>query len=494
MAKRKKRNAITLVSLLLALIALVGVYIWYSDKKSAGEENTEDTNSLATLDTENVTALHYIGSDVDMNLSLEDGVWKSKEEPDRPINQDNVTSILSAITTIKAYQEVVDAPEDLAEYGLDNPAKYIQATLKDGSTVTLKLGNEVITGDGYYAMVNDDTKVYLVDVSYESGLSFTNLDMTAMEKTPTITAENITYINVDNRESEDVELKLNDNIGVDNSGSNLYSWEILKPYGKGFTADTSKITTLQANYTSFSFNDCIDYTGADMDKYGLKDPSASIDIGYFETTVTPTPAADTDSTAATAEKINKEYKIYIGNKNEDGDYYVRSEGSNSVYTMTGSTVDKMLQIDVFSLLNLYVSLPNIDTVDKINADIEGTPYTMEIKRTSKTKADSEETEATYYYNGDKVEEDLFKSVYQTIVSAKYDAQLKEEVDTSKTKPIMTLSFHIFGDNETTISTSYLPYDDSFYIADKGNEFYFLVDKRVIDTIAKTIKTFSNPNE
>ncbi|MDD3173410.1 MAG: DUF4340 domain-containing protein, partial [Herbinix sp.] len=356
MTKRKKRNAVTLVSLLLALIALIGVYIWYSNK-SAAEDSTEGPESIpvATLDTTKVTALHYIGDDVDINFVLEDGVWKSKEELNRPINQDNITSMLSTISEITAYQKVVETPDNLADFGLDNPSSYIQATLEDGSTVTLSLGAEAVTGDGNYALVNDDTAVYLVKSTYKAGLSFTNLDMTKVEAAPEITAENITYLNIDSRDGEDVELKYNDVAVNDNSGSNMYNWQILKPYGGGFSADTDKVAQLQANYTKFDFLGCVDYKGDDLSKYGLEDPAATIDIGYYETytQATPTPAStntdttDTSDTTAETMKINKEYKIFIGDKDENGDYYVRSDGSNAVYTLSSDTVDTMLQVEVF---------------------------------------------------------------------------------------------------------------------------------------------------
>jgi hypothetical protein len=386
------------------------------------------------------------------------------------------------------------SPKDLSEYGLDSPKTLIQVTLKDGSTITLKLGNESVDGKGNYALVNDDANVYLVASSYSSGLSFSDLDMTEIVKAPEITAANINYISVDNREGKDVELKLREDGGLDNSGSSLYTWDILKPYGKGYSADSSKISSIQQNYASFDFINCVDYKADDLSKYGLDNPVAAIDIGYYENQPSATPVPTTAAGASETEKISKEYKIYIGNKNDDGDYYVRSDGVNAVYTLSGNTVDTMLTVDVFSMLNPYPSIPNLDNVDKISADIEGVPYTMDIKHTTTKKDDSEETTATYYYNGKEVKEDLFKSIYTTIVSAKYDAELKDEVDISKLKPVMTLSYHIFGDNEATLTTSYLPYNDSFYIADKGTGVYFLVDKRTVDAMAKAVKTFTNPNQ
>lgn len=495
MTKRKKRNAVTLVSLLLALAALIGAYIWYGNRDTE-KENSGATSDipLATVDTSKVTTLHYIGSDVDMKLVRKEGVWKSEEEPERPINQKNVTSMIDTIKEIKAYQKVTDSAKDLAEFGMDKPAAFIEVTLEDGKTISLRLGSQAITGDGYYAIVNDETKVYLVGMTYKSGLSFTNTDMTEIMEAPTITAENITYINIDSRDGEDVELKYNEKAKLDYSGSLMYQWQILKPYGDGYTADDSKVAEIQANYSKFDFLDCVDYKGEDLSKYGLNNPTATIDIGYFDTvepSITPKPTTAVSNAANTeAEKINKEYKILIGDKNDKGDYYVKSDGSNAVYTLSGSSVDKMLQVDVFSLLNKNVLLPNIQMVDQVSVNINGKQYQMEIKPiVTKDTSKDEDAEATYYFQGKEVKEEDFKKLYQTMLSTQYDAILKEEVDISKLRPVLTLSYHLFGDYATTVTASFLPYNDSFYITDIGKGLNFLADKRYIDQIIEAITEF-----
>lgn len=498
MTKRKKKSAIKLISLLFTLVILIGVYVWYSTQKAVpddAEDTVSESISLVTLDTTKITALHYIGEDIDINLVLKDGLWISSDEPDRPINQDNVASMLNNFSNITADKMVVEAPENLADFGFDSPFASLQATLEDGTITTLKLGDLVLSGDGYYALVNDDNKVYILPTSY--GVSFSDLDMTAIAVAPTITAENITYINIDSRDGEDYELKYNENVVQDNSGANLYNWEILKPYGVGYTADSTAISTLQSNYTSFNYLACVDYKGDDLSQYGLDNPAATIDIGYYESATQTEPTANSntsDTSENSTNTVDKEYKIYIGNLDESGNYYVRVDGSNAVYTLSSDTVNTMLQVDAFSMMNKSISIPSIENVDKISAKIDGVQYEMEIRRTVTNADGAEGTQSTYFYNGKEENEDLFKSVYETMIGASYDSELKDEVETSAIVPYMTLSYHIIGNYETTITASYLPYNDSFYIVDKGDGRYFLADKRVIDQIANVITTFTGTAE
>lgn len=499
-AKRKKKNAITLLLLLLALAALIGVYVWYCNKPVNKEKSTTDKGtqniSLVKVDKTKVTQLHYIGgSNTDITFVLDNEVWKSKENPDRPINQDNVTGMLSLVSKITASQKIVKNPDNLADYGLDKPYAYIQATLKDNSTVTLKLGDEAVTGDGYYAMVNDSKTVYLVTVNYGSGLNYSDVDFTQTETTPTITATNITYIGIDQKNGKDVKVKYNDSAKIDNTGSVVNQWEYLKPYGTGYSADSTAITNLQSNYTTFDLEKCVDYSGKNFAQYGLDKPAATIDIGYYEQsgTASPTPSTSSVTASSATVKTSKEFKFYVGNKNDAGDYYVRLDGSNMVYTMGGTSVEKMLQVDTFSLLNTYINLANINTVDKITADIGGTGYSMTMTHKATKDSDGQETtKSTYQFNGKKTKETAFQNLYKSMISLKYDAELTDKVDTASLDSAITLTFHISGDNECTIKTTFLPYSDSFYIADKGTGRYFLVDKRSVDDMINAIKTF-NPS-
>ena len=52
--------------------------------------------------------------------------------------------------------------EDLAEYGLEEPEFTVTATLKDGSSRTVRLGDPAGAGAGYYACTDGSRDVYLV--------------------------------------------------------------------------------------------------------------------------------------------------------------------------------------------------------------------------------------------------------------------------------------------------------------------------------------------
>ena len=506
MSRRKKKNAVTLISLLLVTAALIVFYVWFSGRDQAAVDNggNEDGTAktekelqaldLAAMDTTQVSTIHLRNKEVDLKLKFEDSVWKFEADPNRPINQDNVKKILELISSVKATRLVTEQPENLAEYGLSEPAYFLEAVQTDGKTLTLNIGDKVISGDGYYAQVNGKEAVYLLAASYGTGLAYSDLDMTSVEVAPSITATNIYHIDVEKKAGEDFELLYDPNNILDDTKTGMYPWVILKPYEEGYPADGSKVSDTLPTFASFSFLGCVDYSGLKLEEYGLADPTASILVEYYETRTEKLdqPVTDPNTGAEITEKTYndpKSFKIYIGNSDGIGNYYVRTEGSNAVNTMKSEGIDKMLSTDPFSVIRSFISIPKIDNVDSIDIEIEGNPYKMEIKReTVKNESGEEEIKATYYYNGKLTEEDIFKDVYQIMICAGYDAKAKEIADVSSLTPYMRITYHLIDGSMQT--TSYYPYNESFYlIANQNNPVRFFSDKREIDEIAQAIREF-----
>jgi len=497
MSKRKKKNAVTLGLLLVALAVLCGVYFWYSDRAKKKQEQEETPKiDVIEIDTEQISSMHYVKDDADIILVKQDDVWISKNEPDRPIKQTNVNNILNAIKSIKADRIVAENPDNLADFGLEKPEAVLEVNLKDGSTVTIKVGIEVIHSQGYYGMVNDDGKVYQMSRDLGLAMRYNNTDMTELEETPKIETANVTYIKVSYKNGTEYELKKFDEKIYSNAGNTLCSWKVLKPYGKEYSADETKMQDLQGLYAGISYLSCVDYKAEDLAKYGLDDPEVVVQVGYkvARTEKLDKPEKDPQTDQLITEKTYydpHEYKLFIGNKNEDGNYYVIMEGSKAVHTMDDNHVDRMINIDPFSLLDAYVMMPNISEVDKIEVVTGGKNYNMEIKRsTEKDDKGEEKTVSSYYFNGKEVEEKPFKSMYQVMISAQYDSEIKEEISLEGVEPVLSMSFHLFGDGEGTYSVDFYPYNDSFNIIKKPDGLTFFADKRRVDAIIESVTTFT----
>lgn len=497
MAKRKKGKSVTLILLLLVLVALIGVYYWYSNRSIEPEdENETETIKLVKIeDTSKLTSLHYRTKDTEMNLVKDGEVWKLENDPDRPVNQDKVSGLIGLISDITAKRLVTEKPDNLADFGLAEPTGYLQGTLSDGTTVTLEIGAMVPTKDGYYANVNKDGKVYLLATNYGSGFKYTITNITAVSEAPSITADSIYHIAIDNREGDDFEIRKDKSLGLGNNGTDVYTWHILKPYKEGYSAETSKISEVQEKYTGLSYEDCVDYNAVDLSPYGLDNPYSTLELGYMDTRTEQLsePEKDPETGEEITEKTYqdpKDYKLLIGNQDETGNYYyVMEAGTKMVYTMEKDAVDKMLTVDPFSILNTFVNIPNINNVDLIDITVDGKAYQFKLEhRTEKDENGKETVINTIYYNGEQANEKGFKDFYQILVAAQFDAEIKGEVNT-EVAPHLTIRYQLNDPAKTVIGASYLPYDQSFYLIDTNGEVRFFADKRRIDEIVKSIMEY-----
>lgn len=502
MRKRKKKNLITMISLLLVLVLLSGFYIWYLNKGKFGKndtigDSTSGTDSsivIATMDPALIDRIHFRNENADMTFIREGDSWILEADKDRPIKQNYVQNMINLVDEIKTDRIVNENPDDLGQYGLSSPYAYIEATSSDGKSIALSIGNKVPGGLGYYAKLEGDDAVFTVVAIYGTHLSYSDANMTQIEHGPNIVSNNIYHVEVLQKDKEDFELIYDPDSFYHIAGTPLLSWAILRPFEEVYTADTTKVAELLSNYSTFSFLNCVEYNAEDFARYGLEEPTASVFVEYYEQyedqldepEINPDTGEEINSKTITEEKG---FKLYIGNKDDNGDYYVRKDGDNAVYTMKNTNVEKMLAIDAFSILSTFVNIYNIETVNKIDIDIKGKPYTMEIKReTIINDEGEEEIKPTYYYQGEIADEDIFKDVYQVMIGAKIDSPLKNEVSISELEPIITLSYHIEG-NEEPITTVYYTFDESFYLIDKGYPIRFLADKRRIDGIIEAIEEF-----
>ena len=480
MSKRKQKNRMTTISLLVVLVLLSGFYIWYMNKDAFLSKDTEedaglDNNEIvATMDSELIDKIHFKNDNADMTLVLEDDKWVSVDNKMRPIRQNNVQNMIRLVSVVRPTKIVDEQPEDLEQYGLSSPYAYIEAYQSDGKSIALSVGNRLANGQGYYAMVEGNDAVYVLPLVYGNDLSYSDLNMTDVDHGPTIPTSDIYHIQVLREEGEDFELIYDpDSSYIDIP---LITWAILKPYDEIYGADNSKVSEILTNYNSFRFDNCIEYQTDDIAKYGLEEPRASILVGYNENN----PGEGI---------IQKSFKLHVGTQDDNGDYYVMKDGDKAVYTMKAFNVERMLDIDAFSVLSTFVSLHNISSVDKIDINIEGKSYIMEIKRKTITNDEGEEEiESTYYFDGLVTTERAFKDLYQLLAAAKIDSQLQQVETVDGKEPVLTISYHIIESDQPIVSKYYV-YDDVFYLIDNGGPIRFVADRRRIDKIINAVKDF-----
>lgn len=503
---RKKKKVGTLLVLLGMLILMILLYVLVMNKnKNEEEEVMEETITLWNIESDTVSEISYTLNGTTLTYMKSNDTWVDKSDTKAPINQDYITTMLSQVVNLSADKIVVKDPEDLSEYGLEDPALVVKITGEDGTAFELNLGDTLGIGTGYYAKLPDKNTVYAVASEVYSAFNYTQTQMIAIEAFPTITATNITNINVV-KDGTNIFKADYDQSAAD--AGEYYAWKISKPYNTVQKGDPTKFDSYFENYSSVSLGECVDYKGSDLSKYGLDNPSAAIDLSYYTETTEDISSTDETTTVRTEYKLT----ILVGNKNDDGDYYVQvkadgREYENAVYTIATSSIDAMLDITPYDFVTNLVQLVDITTLDTLAIKANGKTYTLavtpnpdkdtkvndEADNSEDSKTDDEETEeasdSLYYYNGNEVEETAFKNLYQELIGITTSGEIKEEVNDST--PVYEFYFTRSSNALEDLHVMYLPYDGvNFYRVSINGEENFLVEKAAVDKVIKELAEFT----
>ena len=142
-----KKKRIQLIVLIIICLLSIGAYFLVKHLDlSETEETAPETAVVTDFSSGEVKSLSATGAHT-LNFEKEDDTWYNADDREMNLDQTEISSLINNIDHITT-DTVLETPEILAEYGLDNPAGTITAVLENGSSVILHVGNKnYITGD-----------------------------------------------------------------------------------------------------------------------------------------------------------------------------------------------------------------------------------------------------------------------------------------------------------------------------------------------------------
>ena len=311
----------TLTVLAAALVVCGGAYaalrVW-NDRQA----QIDDTVYVTQLS--DFTGLTLTNSAGTLSFTKDDDAWQYDGDDAFPAEQ---VGSLAAI-------RVINDPEDLSAYGLDEPALQASVTAGDGTAVTLLLGD---VSDSYcYAKRTDSDTVYTVSTDLPENLeSLELLDLAAIPDFPDLGTDTISSLTW---ESGGTTLTLTKTENGDSSADASFSSESAEEAepawdvnGTAIPSDNSAFTSLMAQLSSLAFDACYDYKGeADtLSACGLNTPVGVLTVTYGE---------------------GETLTLTIGALDGTGDsYYAQLSGDPGVYLLSADSVDTLISLSAQEL-------------------------------------------------------------------------------------------------------------------------------------------------
>lgn len=459
----KKKKWLMPLLCLAVLLLLLCVYFAMKNQNSEPKGQDEQTDEVKVTDMESgdITSVEFELEGDKVSFTKNEDSWTMDKDTELPLDSTKITSLVSGFSSLTAGKKLSDI-SDLKEYGLDEPQNYVSLTLKDGSVTTVYVGNKNSTTSNTYVYLNDDKNtVFTVSKDLDALIPDKKMELVKGEEFPTITGSNITDIDIEKGENK---------ITLD-SDSEEGKWYVTDGQTQRYSAASDSISTLESAITGLSFEDLVDYKGESLDQYGLQKPSMVIRVQYTETTQSEESSPDgedsdaasnsydTSSESSEETTVSKNMILNIGDKNEEGKYYVNLDGSKEVHTVSADSIDSILEMDAKDYWDMGITTITKDQITGLTVEYKNSK--KEIEKISTETTDVEEytkTETTYQCNGEELDTTKFDTFYNKMTNM--EAQSKDPTLTSGEKPEMIITFHTEkGDKSITYSS----YDENFYL-------------------------------
>ena len=510
----KKKNTALIAGIIILALLLVFYLLLHNSSKEDSQDTEKTSETAFETTVEDISEAVFKSGENEYKFTKSNDIWKYNGEENFPLDQSAFEEIISKFEKIAA-DRVLEKPDNISEYGLDNPTVTVSLKDKDGKEQTLQFGDtNSVTSSSYMTLNKDNKKVYMVSSTIVTSLQFDINDLAEKETFPSIT--DITGVIMERN---------GQTFSVFKDSSSSTGWTVTGWDGTKKDAGSSQVSEFTNPITSLSWSSFISQNTEDLSQYGLDNPTI-ITINYQVTETKSTDKtkddsadtadgsnttdnkskdaeAESDTTEDTEEKVtvDKQEVLLIGNKTEDNSYYAKLQSQSGIYTLSSSTVDNLLNAEVNQFLSTYVSDYIFADLDKVTIEKDGNTYEFTKKTEEKqveSDSDKENTEdtdteeeetttvTTYYMNGKEIELSDFSEFYSLISGMECQERL-DTVPDMENSPEMTV--HFYKENGVDVTTEYYAYDSSFYLVkdSKGNA--SLVNKMKVKELTEAFNAF-----
>ena len=304
-----KMNSLLVAAIVLA--ALSGVLYWSNHRKpkeDAVKVSADTPPKILTLTQADITKVDIRKKSGDaVQLAKNDaGKWQIVAAKPLRADQNEVSSMLSTLSSLTSDRLIDEKAGNLADYGLSQPSVEVDVTEKDNKTQRVLLGDNTPAGNAVYVALAGDPRVFTL-----ANYAKTSLDKTAKD----LRDKRLLVFEQDKLSRVELTAKKQDI----EFGRNKDQWQIVKP--KPYRADDSKVEELIRKLGDAK----MDLNASDDDQ---KKAAAAFNSGTPLATAKVTDASGTE-----------ELQI---RKSKD-DYYAKSTAVEGIYKVgndLGTALDK----------------------------------------------------------------------------------------------------------------------------------------------------------
>jgi hypothetical protein len=363
------------------------------------------------------------------------GQWHITSPTALPADQSAVSSLLGTFSSLNSERLVEEKASNLAPYGLDAPKLEVDLTEKDNKTQQLLLGDSTPAGNGMYAKLGGDPRIFTIPSYDKVGMDKSANDLRD-KRLLTVDSDKISQVEFVAKKQEIA------------FGRNKDEWQIVKP--KPLRADGTQVDELVRALTDA--------------KMELPASNVQNSNDQKKTAAAFASAAPVATAKVTAESGSQELQV---RKNKD-DYYAKSSAVEGIYKVP-STLGQALDKKLEDFRNKKLFDLGLDDPKKI-----------ELRDGSKTYFLTRSGEDWWSGSAKKMD----AATVQELLDKIRDLSATKFVDSGFTAPLIDVT--VTSSDGKRIEKVAISKAGGNYIAQRGNEpALYQLDPKAVDDLTKS---------
>ncbi|MBF9018730.1 MULTISPECIES: DUF4340 domain-containing protein [unclassified Oceanispirochaeta] len=455
--KKKKQLIIALAALILLGAGYFLMPLLGGDKEEPQSSNTAARESYVLTDVaednfNSLTIENRFGKYT--MIPTENGITL-KDSESMVLNQQTAGALSYGLRNLTSFEKIEENSSSLEGYGLNSPSGILTVTLSDDSTLQIILGKAAPSGSGYYTMKEGENTVYLLS-SYMAGSFLNSVDLLRDRTLPQVNFQNLKRLTIKGERIIDIVPYFPYEV----FSSSLSPLLMVKPYKRPTAVNTQ---TYSENLEAFVKNyHIIDFIEEGTVETGLKNPAAAL---YMK-----------DGEGA-------ELSIEFGNRTEDGSaVYSRISGIGGVITLPVEAA-KITEVKAIEMTDRFVRLISIDHISEVRVEYGDELWVGGIRWI-------DEDTGEFTFQGESVEEDPFKKMYQEILYLLFEGEIPEPFS-PRGKAEFMVSY--IGDDKSPGKTTaeFYSYNQDYYaVSIDGYAPEFLIGKYQVESLVQFIRNYA----
>jgi hypothetical protein len=470
--ERKTKNLIMMITALVLIGGLAGLYIWQDNRPvEEPEEISLATPSIILIDRpeDEITSVRFTAPGHDLTLIPivnEEGNtrWAMEEAPDAQIDQFMAREMIRSAGYLSVENKILDSVDNPADYGIGTHIN-ARAAYTDGSSITIYVGNLTPSHERYYLMLEGDPALYSLFTYF--GNRYLNTANSLIERdTPQIIIDGAEYLLIHERGSRIIEFAFD---GDEDEKEEMYerfgmvNITMTSPYPGRDLYYTNMENNIFSRFNErFRLGDLAALMPGDLSEFGLDEPS--LEFKWI------------------SQYAMDELHLLFGDRTDDGMIYCKFYDRPQVFLVEFDSVSTLFNINLFQsgIIERFIALIDIMTVEHIVIEDSANPnrdFIIDINHRVMPEDEGgwEYIEPTV--NGIGVEESPLKLVYRLLIGLTSDVEIEPFEPT--VTPDFTVTF--IRPEEGDVRITYYEYETHFYAMSRdGGPCIFLTSRQAVE--------------